>query len=148
MLLKFMSYGEIKMGSFSDYAEDKVLDLIVGKTAFTLPTVWIALCTADPTDAGTGASMSEVANTANYSRKSTVGGDWNAASGGSIDNANAITFATASGSWGTITHFVLIDSASYGAGNILAHGTLTASKTVGDGDAIVFAAGNIVATLD
>jgi hypothetical protein len=136
------------MGSFSDYAEDAVLDLIVGKTALSLPTVYIALCTADPTDAGTGASMSEVANANNYSRKSTVGGDWNAASGGSIDNANALTFATASGSWGTITHFALVDSGTWGAGNVLAHGSLTASKTVGDGDAIVFAAGNITATLD
>jgi hypothetical protein len=134
--------------SFADYAEDKILDHAVGKAAFTMPTIYIALCTADPTDAATGASCNEVANANNYSRKSTAGSDWNSASGGAIDTAEDLTFATAGGSWGTMTHFVLVDSPTYGQGNVIAHGALSASKTVGDGDAIVFAAGNLSATLD
>ncbi len=136
------------MGSFSNYAENKVLDHIVGKTAFTMPTVYIALCTADPTDVGTGASMNEAADANSYARKSTAGSDWNAASGGSIDNALAIAFAVASGSWGTMTHFALVDSGTHGAGNMLAHGSLAGSITVVSGETVTFNAGDLSATLD
>lgn len=136
------------MGSFSNYAELKILDHITGKTSFTKPTCYVALCTGDPTDAGTGASMNEVADANNYSRKSTAGSDWNAASGGSVDNALAIIFAVASGSWGTMTHFALIDSGTHGAGNMLAHGSLAGSITVANSETVTFNAGDLSATLD
>jgi hypothetical protein len=136
------------MGSFANYLENKLLDHVVGKTSYTMPTAYIALCTADPTDAGSGGGMNEVADANNYARKSTAGGDWNAASGGAIDNANAITFNQASGSWGTVTHFAIVDSATHGAGNMLAHGALGASKTIDSGDTPEFAAGDIDITLD
>lgn len=137
------------MGSFSNYSEDKVLDHIVGKTSFTMPsTVAVALCTADPTDAGTGASCNECPDTNSYARKDTVGGDWAASSGGAITNANDLTFPEASGSWGVVTHFALIDNASHGSGNMLAHAQLGASKTIGSGDTPKFAAGDLDLTLD
>lgn len=135
-------------GSLSNYAELKILDHIVGKTSFTMPTVYIALCTADPTDAGTGGSMNEVADANSYARVSTAGGDWNTASGGAMDNVNAIEFPEASGSWGTATHFALVDSGTHGAGNMLAHGDLTVSKAVTSGDTVGFAIGNLDITLD
>ena len=47
------------MASFSDYAENKILELIVGKTGFTTPTAYIALVTTLPTDASTGATLVE-----------------------------------------------------------------------------------------
>ena len=131
------------MGSFGNYAENKILDHIVGKTAFTMPTAYIALSTADPTDAGTG--LAEPSGN-NYSRKQTAGADWNAAASGSIANATDQSFPEASGSWGTITHFAIFDAAS--AGNMLAHGSLSASKAVGAGDVLKFAAGNLTLTLD
>ncbi len=136
------------MGSFSDYSEDMILDHIVGKTSFTMPTtVAVSLCTADPTDAGTGASQNEVSNTNSYARTDTAPGDWAAASGGAISNGNDITFPEASGSWGTVSHFALNDSASYGAGNMLAHSILGASKAIGNGDTPKFAAGDLDITL-
>lgn len=137
------------MGSFSNYAEDKILDHVTGKTSFTLPTtVAVALCTADPTDAGTGASCNEVANENNYARTDTSGSDWDASSGGATANAAAITFPEANGSWSTVTHFALIDNASYGSGNMLAHSILGASKAIGDGDTPKFAIGDLDLTLD
>ncbi len=137
------------MGSFSNYSEDKILDHITGKTSFTLPTtVAVALCTADPTDAGTGASMNEVSNENSYARVDTAGADWAASSGGATANANDITFPEASGSWSTVTHFALCDAASYGAGNMLAHSVLGAQKIIGAGDTPKFAAGDLDLTLD
>lgn len=136
------------MGSFSDYVENKILDYIVGKTSFTMPTTYVALCTADPTDAGTGASMSEVTNANGYARVTTAGVDWVAAAAGANSNANEVTFPEASGSWGTITHFAILDSGTHGAGNMIAHGALDVSKPIGDGDVARFAAGAIDITLD
>lgn len=137
------------MGSFSNTTENKVLDHIVGKTAFTLPTtVAITLATADPTDAGTGASHNEVANANGYARKDTVGADWNAAAAGAIDNANALAFPEATGSWGTVTHFTGCDSATYGAGDMLWHGSISPTKLIQNGDTPQFAAGDLDITLD
>jgi hypothetical protein len=130
------------MGSLADYAELKVLELTVGKTAFSTPTAYIALYTAAPSDSGGGTEVSGN----NYSRKSTAGSDWAAAASGSIANANAITFATPSGSWGTVTHFGIFDAAT--SGNLLWWGALTTSKTIGSGDVASFAVGALVLTLD
>ena len=136
------------MGSFSNYLEDKLLDQIVGKTDYTMPTCYIALCTADPTDSGTGASMSECADSGNYARKSTAGADWNASSGGAIDNVNAITFNEASGSWGTVSDFAGVDASAHGTGNMLFYGALSVSKAITSGDTPQFAAGDLDITLD
>ncbi len=133
------------MGSLSNYAENALLDHVFGKSAFTMPGVWVGLSTADPTE--TGGSNAEPGVGA-YARVSTAAADWNAASGGAIDNANAITFPTATASWGTMTHFALWDAASVGGGNMLGHAALSASKAVANGDTIRFAAGALDATLD
>jgi len=135
------------MGSFSNYTELKVLEHVVGKTSYTMPSVWAALCTADPGEAGTGASMSEVANAGAYARVSTSA-KWGAAAAGLIENNAEIVFPEATASWGVVTHFTLVDSGTYGAGNMLAYGTLTASKTIDPGDTPKFAVGAIDITLD
>lgn len=129
-------------GSKSDYAENKVLELLVGKTAFSTPTAYVALYTAAPSDSGGGTEVSGN----NYSRKSTAGADWGSAASGSITNANAITFATPSGSWGTVTHFGIFDAST--TGNLLYWGSLTTSKTIGSGDTASFAASALVLTED
>lgn len=131
------------MGSFSDYLEDALLDHIVGKTSLTMPTAYVALSTADPLDNGSG--MAEPSGNG-YARVQTSGTDWNAASGGSIDNVNDITFPEATGSWGTITHFAIFDAVT--GGNMLVHGSLSASKSIDNGDTAKFAAGDLDITLD
>jgi hypothetical protein len=128
--------------SKSDYLENKVLDHRLGKTAYTMPTVYVGLYTAAPSDAGGGTEVTG----GSYVRKSTAGADWNAAASGSSSNANAVTFVTATASWGTVTHFALFDASS--AGNMLSWAALTASKAIGSGDTASFAAGSLVATED
>jgi len=131
------------MGSFGNYLENEILDHIFGKGSYTPPTIYVALSTADPLDDASGVSEPSGGS---YARKSTAAADWNTAASGAIDNANDITFAQATGAWGTITHFALMDAAS--GGNLLAHGSLTASKTIGNGDTAKFAAGDLDVTLD
>lgn len=128
--------------SFSDYSENKVLDHLFGKLAFAMPTVYVALSTADPLDDASGIAE-PVGNS--YARVATSAADWNSASGGAIDNAAAITFNTATGSWGIITHTATYDSTS--GGNMLAHGELDSPQAVGSGETIKFAAGELDVTL-
>ncbi len=93
-----------------------------------------------------------MANTNAYARKSvsTSGGtEFTAiAAGGETHNDNEIAFAAASGgNWGTVTHFAVVDSGTWGAGDFLLHGALTASKVVNDGDVFRFTATSLSVTL-
>ena len=126
--------------SKSTFAENRVNELLVGKTAFTLPTAYVALYTAAPSDAGGGTEVTGGA----YARKVTAGTDWNASASGSISNANAITFVTPTASWGTVTHFGVFDALT--VGNLLFWAVLTASQAVGTGNTVSFAAGALVHT--
>src|SRR3990172_7798517 len=123
------------MGSLSNYLEDELLDHVFGKGSFTPPTIYVALSTATLLDGGSG--LAEPSGNG-YARVQTTGADWNAASDVAIDNANTITFNEATGNWGTITHFALMDAAS--GGNLLVHGALSISKSISSGDTVKFAA--------
>jgi len=135
----------------SDFLEGQIRAHIFRTASFTKPTVLaIALCTAAPTDASTGATITEVANAGAYARQTLnpLDANWTApdTTGGLTDNASAITFPVATANWGTITHFVITDSATWGAGNVLFHGALTASKVVNTGDQIKFNIGDLDVT--
>lgn len=133
------------MGSLSDYAELKVLDLILGGVAFTPPaTVYVALFTATPSDTGggtevTGGSYARAAVTNNAT-------NWPAASAGSKSNGTTITFPTPTAGWGTVTSWGIFDAAS--AGNLLWWGALTASQTINTGNGVSFSASGLTVTLD
>ena len=131
------------MGSFADHWENEILDHLFGKGSYTPPTIHVGLSTADPGDSGTG--LSEPSGNG-YARVSTAAADWNSASGGSLDNANVIEFPQATGNWGTVTHFALFDASA--GGNVLAHGSLTQSKSIANGDTARFAVGDLDVSLD
>lgn len=133
------------MAGFSDYLENKLLDHAFGGGDFTRPaTVYLALFTAAPSDAGGGTEVSGNA----YARVAVTNNATNfpAASGGAKANGTAITFPQATGSWGTVTHFGIFDAAS--AGNLLGWNALTASKTIDAGDTPSYAVGSLSLTLD
>ena len=114
------------MGALSIYSRNEILDHIY-KSAYTASAnIYIALCTADPTEDGTGVSMNEVANTNGYTRTEIT---FNAAAIRKVIQTAEITFSMATGTWGTITHFAIVDSITYGAGNMLGFGSFTSSFT-------------------
>lgn len=119
------------MGSLSDYAELELLDHSLGTAYTAASTIYLALCTADPTDAATGASMNEAANSGSYARTAITFG---AAASRRVTQNATVTFPAATGSWGTITHWAIVDSNTYGAGNVLAHGSFGSSKSVVSGN--------------
>tara|TARA_R110000868_G_scaffold115346_4_gene308022 strand:+ start:1282 stop:1674 length:393 start_codon:yes stop_codon:yes gene_type:complete len=129
------------MASLSDYAEKLLLDFLMTTGTATRPTAWyVGLFTAAPSDSGGGTEVSGNG----YARQSVT---FAAATtvAGTTDNTTAVTFTAAGGSWGTITHIGIFSAVT--AGNLLWHGSMTASKTVGDGDILEFSIGNIDLTL-
>ena len=127
---------------FTTYLASNLLDWVTNNgVALTRPTaLYIALFTADPTASGVFTNEISTSGTA-YARQSVAFND----SGGTntTENTSKITFPTATASWGTVTHFAIVDSDVEGAGNQLYNDQLTASKAVGIGDTFEFAAGAI-----
>lgn len=132
------------MSNMSDYLEGQIRAHIFRDASFTKPsTLAICLCTSAPSDSSTGSTITEVSNSNGYSRQTLDPDDanWSAgtSSNGLTSNLSAITFTASGGGWGTITHVAICDNATYGSGNMLFYGTLTASKTIADGDSLTFA---------
>ena len=125
--------------SFSNFLETEILDHVFGGNAYTAPsTLYLALYTAAPSDAGGGTEVSG----ASYARQSaamTVSGD-------TATTSASIEFPAAGGSWGTITHIGVFDALS--GGNLLAYGSLGTSKTIETGDIFRIPAGSLDITLD
>ena len=142
------------MSALSNYLENKLVDHVFRNTPYAMPTtVYVALYTAAPSDAGGG---TEVAG-GGYARvqvgpststwTATQGGTAGASSGTAGQTANAvdITFPVPSTTWGTVTHFGLFDAIT--GGNLLLWAALTASQAVNNGDAAPkFLAGALTVT--
>lgn len=130
------------MSSFSNYAENLVLNWLLTTNSATRPTAWyVALFTAAPSDTGGGTEVSGSAYVRTATGTITVSGTATTAT-----NAAAIEFAAASGgNWGTITHAAIFDAST--GGNMLAWAALTTSRTINDGDVFRIPAGSLTVTL-
>jgi len=132
-------------GSKSDFLELELLDHVLGNAAYSAPaTVYIALYTVAPTDAGGGTEVTG----GSYVRKSVTNNDtnWPAAAAGAKANGTEIAFVEATASWGTVVAFGIFDAES--AGNLLYWADLTTEKTIDSGDTAKFAVGDIDVTED
>ena len=128
------------MAGFSDYLELEVLDHVFGGASFTAPsTIYVALYTVAPDDTGGGTEVSG----GGYARQSMAFGT---AASGSISNSGSVEFPTATADYGTVVAMGLFDASS--AGNLLAYGDLTTSKTVSNGDVFRFNASSVTISLD
>lgn len=139
------------MAALSNYAENALLGLLFNDDAFTAPDTYIALYTADPTDADTGTEVTG----GSYARVRVYDNglgtpDWKVAAadgiGYKVENDDTITFPTATAAWGTVTHVGVRDAAA--GGNLLFHGELDHSKTVGIDDVFQITAGLIACRLE
>ena len=129
------------MAALSDYAEKLLLDWAMTTGSATRPTAWyVALYTAAPSDSGGGTEVS----TGGYARQSVTFGAATSP-GGTTSNTGAVSFTASGANYGTVTHIGIFDALT--TGNLLWHGSMTASKTVNDGDTLEFSIGNIDLTL-
>jgi hypothetical protein len=130
------------MAALTNYAEGKVLDLLftnqdwanIGDAtgiqgSSTDGSFYIALFTADPTDAGT---QTNEATYTGYARKA-IGrttSDWTV-SGDTVDNDSAISFDPCTAGSDTVTHLGIMDAST--SGNMIIHGALSASLAISAG---------------
>lgn len=134
-------------GGKSDDLENKLLDHVLGGGDYTrLSTVYVALYTATPNDAGGGTEVS-TSGTA-YARVAVTNNATNfpAASSGVKANGTAITFAKATADWGTVVAWA-IKSLSSGGVNLY-WGPVNPNKVVSTDDTPSFAAGDLSITED
>lgn len=122
-------------GFKSDSLANAVLDFEFGSGTPT--TLYCALSTTTPASDGTG--FTEPVGAA-YARVAVTNNATNfpAAASKTKHNGAAITFPTASGSWGTITWAGWYDASS--GGNFRGAGPLGTPKAVASGDTLTFAA--------
>jgi hypothetical protein len=113
-----------------------------GETAVLVPlttTCYVSLHTADPVDTGTnevsGAAYARIGPVvfANAGNNPTV-----------ASNSAIVTYAAATGSWGTVSHFGVWDAVT--GGNFLGSGALAIPKAVGNGDTARFLANALTIT--
>lgn len=127
------------MSSFTNYLEDAILDHVFRNNALTSPTtVYMALFTTAPTDAGGGTEVSGNG----YSRLAVTFG---APSAGSVGNTGALDFVASGGNWGDVLAGAIFDASS--GGNMLSWDDFPAA-TINDTDTLRFDAGDITVSLD
>lgn len=127
------------MSAASNYLETALFNAVLRNSAFTSPaTVYLALFTTDPTDAASGTEVSG----GSYAR---VAITFAAPSNGIGSNSADVNFTTATGNWGTVTHWGIFDASS--AGNLLVHGSMTASLAVNNGQTARVLSGQLTVTV-
>lgn len=131
------------MSGFSTYLQTAHLNWIKGTAMPTAPTaVYVALFSADPTDAGT--LTNEVTTTIRTAGRPTATfGAVSTASGTStIANSAVVDFGNSAGS-ATVTYFGIFDAATNG--NMLGSGTVS-NGTISTGNAVSYAVGALTIT--
>ena len=125
--------------SFSNNAENLVLNWVLTTGAATRPTAWyVALFTTDPTDADTGTEVTG----GSYARTAVTF----SVTGNAATNTAGVEFPAATASWGTVSHIGVYDAST--GGNLIFHSALTTAKAITDGDVFRIPTGDLDFTLD
>lgn len=128
------------MAEMSNYLENALINATLRNTSYTSPTtVYVGLYTTDPGEGNTGTEVSG----GSYARTSVTFG---APSNGVSTNSASVTFPTATGTWGTVTHVGILDAST--SGNLLYYTALDASKSIASGDVFTISTGNLSVTLE
>ena len=127
--------------SFSNTTETLVLTWLLTGNAATRPTsLYLALYTAAPGEAGGGTEVTTVGTA--YARQSAAF----TVSGNTASNTAAIEFPTATATYGTVSHVGVFDAVT--GGNLIAYAALTTSKAIDTGDVLRLPISDLDITLD
>ena len=117
-------------GFFTDYSNNKALDLFLGAVPYTPPSIlYVGLAQNSANQGGLAAEPIG----GSYSRVALPNSAVNfpSAISGAKSNASVITFPSPTGDWGTVQSLFLADAPS--GGNVLAMADLTAPKSITNG---------------
>lgn len=126
------------MSAMSDYLENAFLSHFCSVSSTTMPAaVYLGLSTASMNDDDSGTELSG----SGYAREAIT---FAAAASASISNNAGVEFNSATGSWGTVSHWAIYDAAT--GGNQLFHGSFATAKTIATGDILKVASGALTIT--
>ena len=130
------------MAALTNYAETKLLELLFENSAWpnigdvsglqpssTSGSFYIALFTADPTDAGTQTNEATYTGYARVAVARSAAG-WSTTDD-TVDNVGAITFGECTAGSDTVTHVGIMDAST--SGNMIVHGALDSSLAISSG---------------
>lgn len=134
--------------AFGNFVDQKVMQLVFGGASYTPGSTYtVGLSTTTVNNDGTGISepsgnayarVSVANTTAQWTTAAVSGGGYQAS------NTNAISFPTATGSWGTVTDFFIMDGTNLVAFGKIQVGGVNTSQTITNGNTISFGAGQLV----
>ena len=137
----------------SDYLERQLASHIFGSGTYTKPpALAVALTSNVAVDSDTGSLSvgAEIANSNAYARQAVVQGFLNfkdpIGTDGIETNMTTITFPKATGNWGWCSGVCILDSATYGAGNLLCYAALTTPKLISTNDQFIMSSGDMAWT--
>lgn len=133
------------MSGFSDYLENTLFSATLRGGSYTGGAVFAALFKTDPTDAATGAELTDSAYVRQRCHASVVSDGFTAPNNGSGSNTRNLVFPAIADVQVTISHWGLFDAQT--GGNLLYHAPLTNPKTLDPSDVLSFPVGSLVVTL-
>lgn len=133
------------MSAFSDYLENKLVDVTLRGGTYTGGAVYIALFTADPTDAGSGAEVSDSAYQRQKAHATVVTDGFTAPANGASSNTRTIVFPAIVDTQTTVTHWGIFDAQA--GGNLMYHSAMLNPKTLDPTDVVSFPIGSLSVVL-
>lgn len=133
------------MSAFSDYLENTLISATLRGATFTGGAVYVALFKTDPTDAGTGAEVSDSGYVRQRAHTTVASDGFTVPANGVTSNSRNIVFPAVIDSQTTVTHWAIFDAQT--AGNLLYHAPLLNPKTLDPTDVLSFPIGSLTVTL-
>lgn len=124
-------------GNLTNYAENKLLDHLLGTASYTMPTTYVALYTVAPTESSSGTEVTG----GSYARQAV---SFSPSSGGATANTANVDFTAMPAC--TVVAIAVTDALS--GGNILVYGSLAANKSLDAGDTLRVATGDLDISID
>lgn len=133
------------MSGFSDYLETNLVNATLRGGSYSGGAVYVALFKSDPTDAATGAELTDASYQRQRAHATAVSDGFTAPANGQTSNARTLTFPAISGAQVTVTHWGIYDAQT--GGNLLFHAPLQVAKTLDPSDVLSFPVGSLTVTL-
>lgn len=133
------------MSAFSDYLENTLVSATLRGGTYTGGSVYVALFKSDPTDAGTGAELSDSSYVRQRAHTTVASDGFTVPSNGSTSNTRNLVFPAIVDAQVTITHWGIFDAQN--SGNLLYHAPMLNPKTLDPTDVLSFPVGSLTVTL-
>jgi len=144
------------MAASSFYLQNEIIKGVFRTGSLTKPTgLSVSLCSNVPSssDVGNFVIGHELANANGYTRMAQLAADANwlgpTNNDGRVFNTGTITFPVCTtADWGWISGAALVDTGTYGTGNMIVYGALTTPKYIGVGDQFKFNTADLAFTIN